>query len=412
MSNLIKATTIAEKSFLLAQMSAAVDQQLGQQSFKVKGFDIEIKRMGQISLAAVAKSILVQIPLDIQIRKPEGIFTLEASGAAMLDVRMDVDISQDFVLHTDTTLQDYTWLREPNVKLGVLNIPVETILDLILRKKEAEITQELDEVIAKHFDLRSLIAQQVKWLNEGIAIHDGLLLTGQIQTVQLSHIKEENQKIYIHIMPSADVVVKAAQLHQPTDLPTMPALLWTYDMLPQNDHQQSIQLELSYPFLAQQLYAAMHDQVIGGQHLKVARIDIQQNKQLQIDIDITSPAEATVQVTGTPQFRAGSIDIDQLDIKVKTSNLLYKLTTPILNRVIEGRMKDLLPVPLEKKINEIWLDQRSKLPTLPYIQYTIDIEKIEVDHINFLADKAVARLVIQKPDIELMVSGSTNKPTA
>jgi hypothetical protein len=52
-----------------------------------------------------------------------------------------------------------------------------------------------------------------------------------------------------------------------------------------------------------------------------------------------------------------------LDTKVEANNLLYKLSAPLISKVIEGRLEEMLPIPLEQIVNKIWEEQRKKLPS-------------------------------------------------
>jgi hypothetical protein len=199
MSNLIRTTTIADKSFLTEKMMEALDQKLLKQEMEVKGFSVQLRRKGKIDLAVVAKSILIALPIEIILKRPEGLFTMEASGAALLEVRMDIDIKADFAFETETQIQDYTWVEEPRVRVGSVNIPMESLMAMVIRQKEQDITEQLDQVIAANVNLQGFIAKQSNTLGKGVEIHKGLLLTGTIDKVSVSHLKEEDgQIIYSH----------------------------------------------------------------------------------------------------------------------------------------------------------------------------------------------------------------------
>ena len=406
MSNLIRTTTIADKSFLTEKMMEALDQKLLKQDMEVKGFSVEVERKGHIGLAVVAKSILIKLPIEITLKRPEGLFTMEASGAALLEVRMDIDIKADFAFETETQIQDYTWLEEPKVKVGSVNIPMESLMDVVIRQKEKDITEQLDQVIAANVNLQGFIAKQSSTLAKGIEIHQGLLLTGTIDKVRVSHLKEEEGKLYIHILPSVSLLVRAQNLHRFHDIPPMAQMEWFYDIDKQGEHKQEIFLELSYDFLASKLKEVIDGQVVGGKALRVEHIEIRKQDQVYVDIKIKTPVDATIKVKGYPNYRpeSGKVNVSLLDIQVKASNILYKLSAPLISKMIESRLEEMLPVPIEQIINSIWEEQRKKLPSTSVLQYSIDIDRIRIENMNFVEDKALAAIVIERPELEVLFS--------
>lgn len=406
MSNLIRTTTIADKSFLTEKMMEALDQKLLKQEMEVKGFSVQLRRKGKIDLAVVAKSILIALPIEIILKRPEGLFTMEASGAALLEVRMDIDIKADFAFETETQIQDYTWVEEPRVRVGSVNIPMESLMAMVIRQKEQDITEQLDQVISANVNLQGFIAKQSNTLAKGVEIHKGLLLTGTIDKVSVSHLKEEDDKLFIHILPSLSLLIRAKNLHQFHDIPPMPQMEWFYDIDKQVDHKQAIYLELSYDFLASKLAEAIDGQVVGGKALKVEQIHIRKKEQVYVDIHIKTPVDATIKVKGYPVYNteSGKVHVSMLDTKVEANNLLYKLSAPLISKVIEGRLEEMLPIPLEQIINSIWEEQRKKLPSTSILQYSIDIDRIRIENMNFAEDKALAAILIERPELEVFFS--------
>lgn len=402
MSNLISTTAILSKRYLADQIQLRMDEDLASREVAVKGFDIKIKRQGPVKTSAVAKSILVKLPLDISLTKPEGIFTIEGHAALEIDARIDLDISPDWQIETTTQLQDYTWLSEPTVKVGAINVPLETIVDAAIRQKEEGITKQLDRVIADQLDLRLMVALQTEKLARGIEVYDGLLVTGVIRSVQVSHLKEEGGYIYVHCLPSVDVLARPASLHAFTVVPQLPALTWIFDRPTLGEHQQEILAELTYDFLARQVLAVIDHTEIGGKELEVKDVRISYTDRLEIQLEVTTPVPAKVHLSGHPVFDrvSGSIDLRDIDVKVKPNNIIYKLSAPIINRIIESRLEALLPLSISDKVNDIWSDQQAKLPQVKDVQYTIDIDKIEVSGMTFLKDKIVASVVVKRPEIE------------
>lgn len=402
MSNLISTTAILSKRYLADQIQLRMDADLASRDVEVKGFDIKIQRQGPVKISAVAKSILVKLPLEIHLSKPEGIFTIEGQAALEIDARIDLDISSDWRIDTSTQLQDYTWLQEPSVTVGAVNIPLETIVDSAIHQKEEGITKQLDKVIAEQLDLQRMIALQTERLAKGIEVYDGLLITGVIQSVQISHLKEEGDYIYAHCLPSVDVLARPTELHSFTDVPQLPTLTWIFDRPVLGDHQQEILAEVSYDFLARQVLAVIDNTEIGGKELDVQRVDISYDQRLIIQLDVTTPVPAKVSLSGQPVFdqASGSIDLADIDVKVKPNNIIYKLSAPIINRIIESRLEALLPVGITEKVNDIWREQQGQLPQVTDVQYTIDIDRIEVAGMSFLANKVVASVIVKRPEIE------------
>lgn len=405
MSNLVACTGLVSKDFLAKLMEQKLDDVFVKGNFEVKGFDVEVRRYGQISLSAVAKSILVKLPLEVKLSKPEGIFSVEGHGALEIDARMDVDVSQDWQLSTHTQLQGYDWIVEPKVKVGALNVLIETIIDTAVKAKEDDITDQLDQAIQDQVDVQALVAQQAEALARGMEVYPGLLLTGILGTLQMSHIKEVGDNLMIHCLPSMEALVRPKNLHTYKGIPKMPTMTWIYDMPKLGQHYQEVLLEVSYDFIAQEVRRLLDQMEIGGKELDVQDIQISYEDQLRVLVDVTTPVPAKISVTGRPTFDqdTGKIDLAGIDVKVKPSNIIYKLSAPIINKLIENRLEALLPLSINDEINKLWEEKKQSLPQFRNAQYTVDLDRILIEKMSFGTDKVLARVVVGSPDIEVKV---------
>ena len=378
--------------------------QLASKTFEAKGFEIKIKPYKEASLSAVAKSLLLRLPIEIDLRRPEGIFTVEASGTMNLDMRIDIHIHEDFALQTTTQLQDYQWIESPRVKVGSVQMPLETLVDAVIRNQEPELCRQVDQMIRKFLDLRGVVATTVARIYEGIPIMDGLRASAQVDGLNLSSFMEADGYIVWNVYPQFSMHI--AKNEGNGTIPELPKVDWVH----QSDGQARLapvecSMYLDYDTLASLIVKKTKGMEVGGKEIELSGVTIEYQDGLKVQLGLRQPLKGHGYLKAHPIYNQADrkLYLHDVDISVHADSLLYKLVSPLINKWMEGRVEALFPMAIEDILREEWESRRTQLPQWDPIRYTFDISKIEIKDINFQYKGIHVDILLHDAEVEARV---------
>ena len=194
---MIRITTDIPKHLISTIITSNMDEKLENEALEYKGFAVKIKRQGDLNVTARKKSIYIDLPLDIHIEKQNGLFTIEANGIILLNVTITTSISIDLHLNTKTTIDGWKWLEEPKVKVGILNIPVSPLANMVMNRIDDKITNQIDSSIAKKVNFQDLINKKLARLLDckKISAEPELYLRAQLEGIESPGFREHTNKI-------------------------------------------------------------------------------------------------------------------------------------------------------------------------------------------------------------------------
>ena len=150
------------KAFLAEFLEGALDKSVSSEPMEVNGVEVTLERVGKARLEPIGKKVGIFLPLSIKIKRPAGLFSVEGSGALNLHLSIDFDITKGLMLKSKTELLDHTWIDKPILEIGALNIPIETLVNLVLNHHESIITAKIDSSIKEFSDLSFYLFYQLK----------------------------------------------------------------------------------------------------------------------------------------------------------------------------------------------------------------------------------------------------------
>ena len=288
MGSNIKTTLLCNKDRLNMLVNTYLKEQLGSKTFEAKDFEIKIKPYKEASMSAVAKSLLLRLPVEIDLRRPEGIFTVEASGTMILDMRIDVHIHDDFSLQTNSQLQDYQWIESPRVKVGSVQMPLETLIDAVIRKQEPELCRQIDQMIRKFLDLRGVVASAVARIHQGIPVFEELRASAQIEGLHFSTFVEADGYIVWNVYPQFSMHI--AKKERNGTIPELPKVDWVHQLEGQtNLAPVKCSMYLDYDTLASLVVNKTKGMEVGGKEIDVSEVNIEYKDGLKVQLGLRQP---------------------------------------------------------------------------------------------------------------------------
>jgi len=279
---------------------------------------------------------------------------IEVNG---VEVKLNYDISKDLKLKCKTELVDHQWIEKPELELGALNIPVETLMNLVLGHYESVLVAKVDNAINENTNLLPFVYQGIQSLEEQI---NAVMPVSQVVDIKLGNMGNMTPRTtgeYIWFNGQLELGLSVQDKGRVRN-DMLPTVSWISELA--NSESIYADIELSYEDVKALLIEKLSGVEIGGKQMEITAINIRKNESLNINMDLASPIKGKVILDADLVYNKmeGSIYAENLDVAVKPANFIYKITAPIVNKFIEGKLEEIFPIKLQELINT----NLSKLP--------------------------------------------------
>jgi len=366
---------------LNALCDAAIGSAVTEEAMEVNGVEVVLQKAGSATAQLEGKSVVLELPLNIDLRRQAGLFTVEGSGGISLKVKVSYDINSDLQLRVKSELLDHQWITKPVLELGALNVPVETLMNLMLSHYESILTAKIDEAINTKGNLSPAVYQAIRSLEDKINDQLPVQQRADLKLGRLANMTPRTEEGIVRFRGNLELGLSLQSGAKVTDdlLPTVEWIATAGESKPLQS-----QLLLTYDDIAQQILTLVANLDMGGSKLQVTAVDISYEDQLQVHLTVADPIKGKVVVEGQPSYdsTAETITLQDLDVKVQPSNIIYKMTAPLVNRFIEHKLEDFLPVALGELVSK----QVAKMPESIELGQGVakpDIDSIVIDAIDF-----------------------------
>ena len=391
----------ASNQFLSDLFEAALDEAVASEPLEVNSVEIILKRIGEALLKPDHKSVHIYLPLNINLKRPAGLFTVEGNGSINLHLIVDFDINSELQLRSKTNLVSHEWIEKPILEIGSLNIPVETLVNMVLNHHESIITAKIDAAIKEVSDLNKLLKIGLDKARMNLNEQDlkGNKIDFLLHKVSLEEPSLEKDKIYVKgaLEPKISINVPGDKQQQDIDFE------WLDSSSTKGPSLVQLDIQLPYDILKKEMMDALQGMEVGGRFFDVRSLDVQGGERLRIILEIDQPIKAQIFIKGKPVYNEieGELLIQDLDVKVNPANLIYKLTAPLVNKFIENKMEEFFPFVFDKKLGEV---VRGNIPSeisIPSGKIGISHKDLSIDELHFELDRIKGKASIT--DLNVLV---------
>ncbi len=293
-----------------------------------EGYHMKATRTEDIVIDLEGNRLLYKVPLALEIRQEYMLAEVETTGELTLHFATEYDISRKWKLRTQTSILRHEWVKKPRAKMGVLNMPVQGIANMVLKRSKEELCQAIDQQIEASVDLPAMVdsiwqsMQQPLLLSE--EYHSWLLL--QPQKLQLSPIEMVDDTLHTAFLLQAKPRVylgEPPEIHNTTTLPP-----FSYSPAEQGFQlliRTDIPFEEAQSMANENLQGYTYEE--GRKKITVDSVYLSgQGNKLLVELDLSGSYKGKIQLTGKPEISPDSTQItfDKLDYKLETRNLLLK----------------------------------------------------------------------------------------
>lgn len=321
--------------------------------YKIKS---KLSRVGEMVVEMNNKDILVELPLSIAISKGTFLGNVEATGEVKMNFIAKIDIDTLWLLQTNTKLTSHEWTKKPKLNVGGLNLPFESVSNIIINRAKAIIEKGIDQSIKESFNLRSMIMEVTQNYAKPYKIHE--LYGGWFYMIPdsayLTGVVNKQSTINGKIMLTAKTKVTSSESKN-TLFPKMPKVKWA-DKL--NDSSNiSLVMDLGYDFLDSLANENMKGQTFeeGGKSITIQNVKVGPlGNKLQITAKVSGSINGDIIIAGTPVYDKNLkiLKINDLSMNVRTNNVLVSTAAWLLKGKINRELLKMSEFPFDQKIKE------------------------------------------------------------
>lgn len=321
---------------------------------------VKAEKKGEITLQIDSNFIQYKVPLKIWIKYDAGFTTLQGEGAISVEMKTLFDIAQDWNLNTQTEIIGHEWIEQPKLKMGVVNLPVGTIANMLLNNFKSTITQTIDEQIKENFKLNEVIAEAWKNAFEPVLVAPDFNTWLMInpETIGMTPIQTTDgmlsTTIVIQSRPRLKIGTKPATTNKSlTNLPPFHYVRETKD-----DFEIQIGAEIGYDeaerLVKENMVGERFD--YGSKYIVVEDIELYgQGNKLVVNTRLSGTYEGSIYLTGKPEYNANqnTIDIKSLKYTVESRNFLLRSAAWLLKGKFKSALEENLNFYLDDNLTEI-----------------------------------------------------------
>ncbi len=380
-------------------------------------YGIKAEKTTDVTLALNGQELKYYVPLKIWVRKDLGVTEVQAEGEVAMEFKTNFEINQDWNIVTKTELLDHEWLTKPRLKMGFIDVPVENLMSIVLKKSKAAITRQIDEQIESRLDLRYYIDETWQTLAAPIEISKNpkLWLEVEPQSISMTPLTSNGQIVSstIFITTNAGVSMGNQPENDVSNLMTLPPL--EIAQKASKGFQLNMIADVPYGEAASLAKKHMVGETFqqGKYKVKIEDIDIYgSNEKLVVETDLSGSYNGKVYLEGIPFFNESKnqIEMREVDYELKTKNFLAKTMSWIFHKNFEKRIKKHLVFPLDKQFETIKKQTAKQLKDFKVndnmrIQGILDDIKIER---TYLTPKSIRVQFTSSGDLNLFIDGLEN----
>jgi hypothetical protein len=339
----------------------------------VDDYQLIVMRKSSVTSVFDGKEIRITIPLNIWAKAQWKACSicpgLEKETAFDIDVyvRSKPELKNDYSFRLNLKSDGFDWKKKPVISLGIVDIPIERLLQKPLEIQLEKTIRDVEKEIASSFDLRSEISRLWNDCQEPNLIDADTETWLKIEPQQLftTGLSEQSGSITMVLGASAYVGTVSGSRPLNSKLSALPGLQLV-QKLP-DDFRVQVQSRISFEALTLQVKKALVGQEFaqGKKQIKIEDIALTPiANRLLIQVVFSGSAKGSIFLSGIPSYDAskGVLYFKELDLDIESRSLLLKSASWLLNTTLQNTLEKQLRYPVSDYLNSVKneLDQKIK----------------------------------------------------
>jgi len=300
---------------------------------------LKVSKHSDIKITAQGEVITYRVPLKIWLK---GGFKTESFGmsishyeetefAIALVFSTKVALNQNYGINTSTSITDHEWIQKPTLKWGPFEIPVNSVVDILIKTQGEKVGPMIDQQAKAAVNLK-------KYVNDAwVSLQKPILVSPEYKTylkitpseLFMTPLNANNGKFNATIGIKAttealisDVAPDASNTALP-NLKLMKSTANQFDIVLAADLPYSQAKELAKPNLLNKTFTFSD----GKKNVTVVGFDMYgSDNKVIVKVDMIGSLKGTIYLSGVPKYDAAtqSIYFDEMDYEMSTKNALAK----------------------------------------------------------------------------------------
>ena len=361
----------------------------------VMGMDVVVSKIDDATVEFAGRSVLTKLPLKINLTKNTIISNINASGSLELNFLTDMDISPDWVVETNTKLEQYDWIDEPKLSLGGFNIPLANVANSIIEKSKTQFEEQIDKSVNEQLTIKDKVLDLMKYVEKPIQVDKELNTWVQVEPekIYMSEIRNNEDWTIGNVTVQGKTKVTSSEPKDKVVGLSLPQFSWE-DTLDDTSH---INIVVDFEF--DKINAFIKQNFRGktfsndGKEITINDIDLfAEGENLVTIADVKGSFNGKLRLTGKPIFdnKKQAFFVDDIDVKVQTKNILHKAGAWILKGKIKNQLKELMYFSIDDNISSIQeqIDtQISKYSIKNKLDLDADLKRLKIDKFVMSSDR-------------------------
>lgn len=350
----------------IADLERTLNEELQGVLFNDNSFDdgdnmrLKATKLGNIGFKADNKSISFSLPLALDIQYNAGILgTLNALGDISLDLKTEYSIQPDWSIVTKTEISGYKWLKRPTLQMGSINVPIGSLVDLVLNKTRKSIGREIDDVVKDYLGLSRVIQDTWDMFYQPLLVSPEYSAWLQVNptSIGMTPVGIVNNALSTTIVIEARPLVSVGPRPEDKEAEKLPPLTMYTALAP------GIEMYLNTNVAWEEAERIAKEQVLGETYSsgkrKVTVQDLKfygsKDNKVVVSTRLTGSYNGNIYLTGTPELDQNSnkIKIKDLDFTLETRNVLMKGGAWLLRTTVKNRIQDNMNFLLKYNLEEM-----------------------------------------------------------
>ena len=359
-----------EVAQLESQINGQLDSVLYQDTSFVdnNGDNMKLKawKDGDVKLKFEQDELSWELPLRVAIHKGVKLFgynvplvdSWEYNGQIKIRYKTKLAINQDWSIKTVTKSDGYVWIKKPAVKIGGIEFPITLIANLFLPSNLKSFAEQIDDLIAKGFDYKSVAEKGWGMLFSPFKIPGSydVWLSVTPSAVAVVPIQGSTGHIRLGAAITSDVECLLDNIPpagKVTPLPNIQPL-----SAPSDTFKINLLTDIPYTSINRMISAEMGDStfVFGSRKIKFLTFRVYgTNDRMAVETNVAGSINGTLYLTGIPYFNAEDTTLRIKDLKfdIKTRNLMMSSAKWLFSGKIERMITKSVAIPFKSNIAEM-----------------------------------------------------------
>ena len=284
----------------------------------------------------------------------------ETNFIVAIDFKSKINIDNNYKIQTQTEVLHYKWIQKPTLKFGVVEIPLNHLVDVMMKSQKENIGPLIDQQLKSAINIKKHIQDTWQSIQNPIALPSEIKTFLKINPneITMSPLVGEKGKLKTSIgfkaITEIFITDKApAKTNQP-----LPAL----KNIKGNSNDISINVitdlpyeeikKLTLPTLLQQTFTFNN----GKKTVKITDADVYgSNGKMIVKLNLIGSLKGEVFLSGVPKYDTTnqSIFFDEMDYDIKTKNILAKSANWLAHDKFVKIMQPYFKYSLAKQLKDI-----------------------------------------------------------